>query len=152
MREIAPLRVNGHDAGTLWAKPLQIRVDPWLYAGPNALEIEVTICGPIASSVSTEPGTHYRFIRTNIGPIVIIPLALRDHWPCLLGPFERHENDRMRRSPQDPNPSKLNDSKMFSDESCGNDVRVRVENDIARRNDHCPSYKEIGVAPIRSFP
>ncbi len=104
VREIARLRVNGHDAGTLWAKPLEIRVDPWLHAGPNALEIEVTNLWPNRIIGELQPGTHDRFIRTNIGtyrrnsPLLPSGLIGPVSWVLL----ERHENDRMRHSPQDP--------------------------------------------------
>jgi hypothetical protein len=103
VREIARVRVNGHDAGTLWAKPLEIRVDPWLHAGSNALEIEVTNLWPNRIIGDLQPGVHERFTRTNIG-------GYRQNSPLLpsglIGPvswiiLEKHENDRTRRPSKD---------------------------------------------------
>ena len=104
VREIARVRINGHDAGTVWAKPLEVRVDPWLHHGSNDLEVEVTNLWPNRIIGDLQPGAMKRFTRTNIG-------SYRQDSPLLpsglIGPlswvlFERHENDRMRRSPQDP--------------------------------------------------
>ena len=66
VREIARVRVNGHDAGTVWAKPLEIRVDPWLRPGSNSLEIEVTNLWPNRIIGDARPGSKERFTKTNI--------------------------------------------------------------------------------------
>ncbi len=66
LREIARVRVNGHDAGTVWAQPLTLRVDPWLHPGTNRLEIEVTNLWPNRIIGDLQPGDHPRFTSTNI--------------------------------------------------------------------------------------
>ncbi len=42
LRESARVRINGHDAGTVWAVPFRLEVGRWLVAGDNLFEIEVT--------------------------------------------------------------------------------------------------------------
>lgn len=66
VREIARVRVNGHDAGTVWAKPLEIRVDPWLRPGSNSLEIEVTNLWANRIIGDAQPGVRKTFTKTNI--------------------------------------------------------------------------------------
>lgn len=66
VREIARVRVNGQDAGTVWAKPLEIRVDPWLREGSNSLEIEVTNLWPNRIIGDARPGSKESFTKTNI--------------------------------------------------------------------------------------
>ena len=39
---IAEVRLNGHDAGTLWHTPYQVDITPYLQAGTNELEVVVT--------------------------------------------------------------------------------------------------------------
>jgi hypothetical protein len=65
VREIARIKVNGHDAGTVWAKPLTVRVDPWLKAGENTIEIAVTNLWPNRIIGDLQPGTT-RYTETNI--------------------------------------------------------------------------------------
>lgn len=66
VREIARVRINGHDAGAVWANPLQLRVDPWLHPGSNLLEIEVTNLWPNRIIGDLQPGAKQRITRTNI--------------------------------------------------------------------------------------
>ena len=66
VREVARLRINGQDAGTVWAKPLSLRVDPWLKFGDNMLEIEVTNFWPNRIIGDLQPGVLKRFTETNI--------------------------------------------------------------------------------------
>ena len=40
--DIAELKVNGHDIGTLWYPPYKTEITPWLKIGNNTLEIAVT--------------------------------------------------------------------------------------------------------------
>lgn len=42
VRESARVRVNGQDAGTLWAVPYRCAIGKYLHAGKNTIEIEVT--------------------------------------------------------------------------------------------------------------
>jgi hypothetical protein len=66
VREIARVKVNGHDAGTVWAKPLVIRVDPFLKPGENVLEIEVTNLWPNRIIGDKQPGATERYTMTNV--------------------------------------------------------------------------------------
>lgn len=66
VREIARVRVNGHDAGTVWANPLVLRVDPWLKPGRNTFDIEVTNLWPNRIIGDLQPGAQRRFTATNI--------------------------------------------------------------------------------------
>jgi hypothetical protein len=66
VREIAHVKVNGRDAGAVWAKPLMLRVDPFLTPGENTLEIEVTNLWPNRIIGDLQPGTTTRYTRTNI--------------------------------------------------------------------------------------
>ncbi len=42
VREVAVVRVNGHDAGTAWSVPFRLNVGEWIVPGKNKIEIEVT--------------------------------------------------------------------------------------------------------------
>lgn len=42
VRESARVRINGHEAGIAWSVPFEIDVTPWIEAGDNLVEIEVT--------------------------------------------------------------------------------------------------------------
>lgn len=42
VRESARVRINGHDAGTVWAAPFELKVGHLLAPGKNLIEIEVT--------------------------------------------------------------------------------------------------------------
>ena len=42
VRESARVRINGNDAGIVWAVPYQLKVGKWLRKGENVIEIEVT--------------------------------------------------------------------------------------------------------------
>ncbi len=66
VREVARVRINGHDVGTVWAQPLTLRVDPWLRTGENTLEIEVTNLWPNRIIGDLQPGTTQHFTETNI--------------------------------------------------------------------------------------
>jgi hypothetical protein len=66
VHEIARVRVNGHEAGTVWAQPLTLRVDPWLKPGKNTLEIEVVNLWPNRIIGDQQPGVTQRFVETNI--------------------------------------------------------------------------------------
>jgi hypothetical protein len=66
IREIARVRVNGQDAGTVWAKPLELRVDTWLKPAQNTLDIEVTNLWPNRIIGDLQPGAPVHFTQTNI--------------------------------------------------------------------------------------
>ena len=42
VRESARVRINGNDAGTVWAVPFRLKVGKWLKPGKNRIEVEVT--------------------------------------------------------------------------------------------------------------
>jgi hypothetical protein len=66
VREIASIRINGHEAGTVWAKPYELRVDPWLLPGDNEVEITVTNLWPNRIIGDLQPGAHEHVTSTNI--------------------------------------------------------------------------------------
>jgi hypothetical protein len=66
VREIARIKINGNDAGTVWAKPLQLRVDRFLHPGENHIEIEVTNLWPNRLIGDLQPGVTKRITSTNI--------------------------------------------------------------------------------------
>ncbi len=66
IREIAHVRINGKDAGTVWAHPFEIRVDPWLHPGSNHLDIDVTNLWPNRIIGDLQPGVEQRITHTNI--------------------------------------------------------------------------------------
>ncbi len=85
VHEIARVKVNGRDAGTVWAQPLTLRVDPWLKPGVNTIEIEVTNLWPNRIIGDLQPGVEHRWTATNI-------TAYRANSPLLpsglIGPVE----------------------------------------------------------------
>jgi hypothetical protein len=66
VREIARVRVNGEYAGTIWAKPFELRIDRWLKSGDNKLEIEVTNLWPNRIIGDLQPGAAAHYTKTNI--------------------------------------------------------------------------------------
>ncbi len=66
VREIARVRVNGRDAGTVWALPYTVRVDTLLRPGQNLLEIETTNLWPNRVIGDLQPGNAQRYTHTNI--------------------------------------------------------------------------------------
>jgi hypothetical protein len=66
VREIAHVKVNGHDAGTVWARPLTLRVDPWLKPGTNTIEIQVTNLWPNRIIGDLQLDATQRYTATNI--------------------------------------------------------------------------------------
>lgn len=66
VREIARVRVNGKDAGTVWAQPYHLRLDSLLHPGANELEVEVTNLWPNRIIGDLQPGAKERFTQTNI--------------------------------------------------------------------------------------
>lgn len=42
VRESARVRINGNDAGTVWAAPFRLKAGKWLKPGKNLIEVEVT--------------------------------------------------------------------------------------------------------------
>jgi hypothetical protein len=63
-REIATVRVNGADAGTVWRAPYAVRVDELLHAGQNTIEIDVSNLWPNRIIGDLQPAAR-RFTQTN---------------------------------------------------------------------------------------
>jgi hypothetical protein len=66
VREIASVRVNGAEAGTVWRKPFLVRVDRQLHAGDNVVEIRVTNLWPNRIIGDLQPSAGVQFTHTNI--------------------------------------------------------------------------------------
>lgn len=66
IHEVARVKVNGQDAGTIWAQPLTLRVDPWLKKGINTIEIEVTNLWPNRIIGDLQPTATQHYTSTNI--------------------------------------------------------------------------------------
>jgi hypothetical protein len=67
IREIARVRINGVDAGTVWAQPYRLEdIGKLLVRGPNKIEIEVTNLWPNRLIGDLQPGIRDRITATNI--------------------------------------------------------------------------------------
>ena len=66
LREICTVRVNGKDAGTIWAMPYRLDITDSLNQGHNTLEIDVTNLWPNRIIGDAQPGVSHTYTRTNI--------------------------------------------------------------------------------------
>jgi hypothetical protein len=66
IHEIARVRINGVDAGTVWAAPYRIQVGKLLHPGTNKLEIEVTNLWPNRLIGDAQSGVTDPITKTNI--------------------------------------------------------------------------------------
>ena len=66
VREIASVSVNGHDVGTLWRQPFAVRIDPFIHAGANLIEIKVSNLWPNRLIGDLQPLATRKFTRTNV--------------------------------------------------------------------------------------
>lgn len=66
VREIAHVTINGREAGTVWAKPLMLRVDQLLKPGLNQITIDVTNLWPNRMIGDQQPSATDRVTSTNI--------------------------------------------------------------------------------------
>ncbi len=66
VREIARVFINGKDAGTVWARPYELRVDPLLRPGENHISIEVTNLWANRLIGDLQPGVSKTYTKTNI--------------------------------------------------------------------------------------
>ena len=66
VREICTVRINGKDAGTIWAMPFRLDVTGSLVSGENILELQVTNLWPNRIIGDAQPGAATRFTHTNI--------------------------------------------------------------------------------------
>ena len=66
VRNIARIRINGVDAGTVWAKPYRLDVGKFLAPGANKIEIEVTNLWANRIIGDLQPGVSKPLTSTNI--------------------------------------------------------------------------------------
>jgi hypothetical protein len=66
VHEIARVRINGIDAGTVWAAPYRLGVGKLLQPGANRIEIEVTNLWPNRIIGDAQPGASVPITHTNI--------------------------------------------------------------------------------------
>jgi hypothetical protein len=65
VREIASVVVNGKAVETLWREPFVVRVDPYLHAGINSVEVQVTNEWPNRLIGDAQPGAAH-YTKTNV--------------------------------------------------------------------------------------
>ena len=63
MRESARVRINGQDAGTLWAVPYRCSIGKFLHAGKNTIEIEVTNLPANRIAEMDRKGVNWRIFK-----------------------------------------------------------------------------------------
>lgn len=66
VREIATVLVNGHAVDTLWRQPYASRIDPFVHAGDNVVEIKVTNLWPNRIIGDLQPSATARYTHTNV--------------------------------------------------------------------------------------
>lgn len=64
--QICTVRVNGMEAGTIWAAPYQLDITRLLRPGTNRIEMAVTNLWPNRIIGDLQPGTTVRYTHTNI--------------------------------------------------------------------------------------
>ena len=64
--EIGQVTINGKSAGTVWAEPFMLRVDPFLHPGANHLSIAVTNLWPNRIIGDLQPSAKKHYTSTNI--------------------------------------------------------------------------------------
>ncbi|MSU65588.1 MAG: hypothetical protein EXS38_05695 [Opitutus sp.] len=63
VRETARVRLNGHEVGTRWSLPFQVRVGEFLQAGHNVLELDVTNLAANRIRDLDQRGVKWRIMR-----------------------------------------------------------------------------------------
>lgn len=66
VREIATVTVNGRKVDTVWRQPFTARVDQFLHAGDNKIEINVTNLWPNRLIGDLQPSATEKFTHTNV--------------------------------------------------------------------------------------
>jgi len=66
VRELAVVRINGKDLGTLWTKPFRVDVTAALRSGANHLEIDVVNLWPNRLIGDTFLSAEKRYARTSM--------------------------------------------------------------------------------------
>jgi hypothetical protein len=66
VHEICTVKINGHEAGTLWAHPYRLDITAALHPGQNTIELEVTNLWPNRIIGDAQPNTTKTYTQTNI--------------------------------------------------------------------------------------
>ncbi len=82
--------VNGTPVQTLWKAPFLVRIDPFLHAGENTIEIQVTNLWPNRIIGDLQPSAAARYTHTNVraytkdSPLLpsglLTPVTLQTDW------------------------------------------------------------------------
>ena len=113
VHEICTVRINGKDAGTIWAMPYELDVTEELKSGKNFIQLDVTNLWPNRIIGDAQPGNQHQYTHTNIrkytkdSPLllsgIIGPVVLEikpDVHVRFQVPEERGQNSNVRRSQQ----------------------------------------------------
>jgi hypothetical protein len=86
----ARVKVNGHDAGTLWSVPFRLRIGKYLKPGKNSLEVDVTNIGANRIASYDRKGVYWKkFEDINVVNMAYKPFDASSWGPVpsgLLGP------------------------------------------------------------------
>lgn len=86
VRESARVRINGHDAGTAWAVPYQLKVGQWIKPGVNKIEVEVTNLPANRIADMDRRGEKWRiFKEINVVNLQYKPVMYNDWQPLPSG-------------------------------------------------------------------
>jgi hypothetical protein len=66
LREICTVRINGKEAGTIWAMPYRLDITAALIAGRNSIELDVTNLWPNRIIGDAQPTNAHTYTHTNI--------------------------------------------------------------------------------------
>jgi hypothetical protein len=66
LREMCTVRINGKEAGTIWAMPYRLDITQDLVGGKNSIELDVTNLWPNRIIGDAQPGATARYTHTNI--------------------------------------------------------------------------------------
>jgi hypothetical protein len=66
LHEICSVRVNGKNAGTVWAMPYRLDITGSLLPGRNSLELDVTNLWPNRIIGDAQPSATHTYTKTNI--------------------------------------------------------------------------------------
>jgi hypothetical protein len=66
VREIATVTVNGRAVDTVWRQPFAARIDPFVHAGDNIVEIKVSNLWPNRIIGDLQPSATAQFTHTNV--------------------------------------------------------------------------------------
>lgn len=66
LHEICTVKINGREAGAIWAMPLRLRIDPYVKPGENTIDIAVTNLWPNRIIGDLQPSAMQKYTSTNI--------------------------------------------------------------------------------------